>query len=107
MIETGNAVLARGRSAAQAIHDVLPNDVKSHCHVATRHHHLLDLIQAYAGFDLVIATQMHSCILALCAGVPVLPIAYEFKTNELFRLSAWRNMFRRWRTSTLKNFLGG
>ena len=70
---------------AQTIHDGLPDDVKSRCDVATRHHHPLDLIQAYSAFDLVIATRMHACILALCAGVPVLPIAYEFKTAELYK----------------------
>lgn len=37
-----------------------------------------------AGFDLVVATRMHSAILAMCAGVPVVPIAYQFKTRELF-----------------------
>ncbi len=34
--------------------------------------------------DLVIATRMHMAILSLVAGTPVLPIAYEFKTSELF-----------------------
>jgi len=34
--------------------------------------------------DLVVATRMHAGILALTAGTPVLPIAYEFKTKELF-----------------------
>ncbi len=38
-----------------------------------------------ATFDLVVATRMHVAILALCAGCPVLPIAYEFKTTELFK----------------------
>lgn len=42
------------------------------------------LVEELAGFDLVIATRMHLAILALCAGVPVVPIAYEFKTRELF-----------------------
>jgi len=28
---------------------------------------------------------MHMAILSLCAQVPVLPIAYEFKTTELFK----------------------
>jgi colanic acid/amylovoran biosynthesis protein len=28
---------------------------------------------------------MHMAILSLCSGTPVLPIAYEFKTLELFR----------------------
>jgi colanic acid/amylovoran biosynthesis protein len=35
---------------------------------------------------------MHMAILGLCAGVPVLAIAYEFKTTELFRslgLNEW------------------
>jgi colanic acid/amylovoran biosynthesis protein len=35
-------------------------------------------------FDLMVGTRMHAGILALTAGVPVLPIAYEFKTVELF-----------------------
>jgi colanic acid/amylovoran biosynthesis protein WcaK/AmsJ len=37
-----------------------------------------------ADFDLVVATRMHVAILALLAGTPVLPFAYEFKTRELF-----------------------
>ncbi len=35
--------------------------------------------------DLLIATRMHMAILGLCAGTPVVPIAYEFKTQELFK----------------------
>jgi len=47
-------------------------------------HNPLDLQAMLASFDLVIATRMHMAILSLCAGVPVFPIAYEFKTTELF-----------------------
>jgi colanic acid/amylovoran biosynthesis protein len=47
-------------------------------------HNPIDLQKMLSGFDLVIATRMHMAILALSAGVPVLPIAYEFKTTELF-----------------------
>lgn len=43
------------------------------------------LIEALANLDLVVATRMHAAILALVAGTPVFPIAYEFKTHELFR----------------------
>lgn len=43
-----------------------------------------ELVEELATFDLAIATRMHFAILALCAGVPVVPIAYEFKTRELF-----------------------
>lgn len=42
------------------------------------------LIDAFAGFDMVVATRMHAAILALAAGTPVLAIAYEFKTRQLF-----------------------
>lgn len=42
------------------------------------------LIRRLRDFDVVVATRMHMGILALCAGVPVVPIAYEFKTRELF-----------------------
>lgn len=44
-----------------------------------------EFIEYIAEFDLVVATRMHAAILSLCAGVPVLPIEYEFKTRELFR----------------------
>ncbi|MBK8161332.1 MAG: polysaccharide pyruvyl transferase family protein [Rhodospirillaceae bacterium] len=47
-------------------------------------HNPLDLLGELDRFDAVIATRMHMAILALAAGVPVLPIAYEFKTVELF-----------------------
>lgn len=42
------------------------------------------LLEFLGGFDLAIATRMHFAILALCARIPVVPIAYEFKTSELF-----------------------
>ncbi|MGI6851378.1 polysaccharide pyruvyl transferase family protein [Mesorhizobium sp. 1B3] len=41
---------------------------------------LMDLVK---GFDFVVATRMHMMIMSLCVGIPVLPIAYEFKTKEL------------------------
>lgn len=43
------------------------------------------LMDHLSQYDMFVSTRMHGAILALCAGVPVLPIAYEFKTNELFR----------------------
>ena len=42
------------------------------------------LLDTLGEFDLVIATRMHVAILSLCAGVPVVAIAYEFKTKQLF-----------------------
>jgi colanic acid/amylovoran biosynthesis protein WcaK/AmsJ len=51
-----------------------------------------ELREQLAEFDLVVATRLHAGILALGAGVPVFPIAYEFKTIEVYRrlgLSDW------------------
>lgn len=42
------------------------------------------LIEQYRTFDLVVSMRMHAAILALAAGVPVLPVAYEPKTQHLF-----------------------
>jgi len=42
------------------------------------------LMEAYSGFDLLVSTRLHAAILALCAGTPVFPIEYEFKTTEVF-----------------------
>ncbi len=44
-----------------------------------------ELIAKLKEFDLTVATRLHAAILSLCAGTPVLPISYEFKTTELFR----------------------
>jgi colanic acid/amylovoran biosynthesis protein len=55
--------------------------------VTTNHsfHQPQRLIEILDEFDMVIATRMHMAILSLCAGTPVFPIAYEFKTQELFK----------------------
>ena len=42
------------------------------------------LMDLFAAGDVVIATRLHACILALCAGVPTVPISYERKTEEVF-----------------------
>ena len=42
------------------------------------------LLEHYKRFDLIVSMRMHGAILALSAGVPVLPVAYEPKTKDLF-----------------------
>ncbi len=68
---------------AHAIARALPDDVRPSVTVDDAFHRPEDLLAMLASFDLVIATRMHMAILALIAGVPVLPIVYEFKTREL------------------------
>lgn len=69
---------------AQRVFERLPEAVQARTTVDVGFHDPFEVREAYANFDLVIATRMHAAILALCAGTPVLPIAYEFKTRALF-----------------------
>lgn len=66
------------RIIAEELHDVPRVRVDTSFHTPDA---LIDLLST---FDLAIATRMHFAILAMCAGTPVAPIAYEFKTAELF-----------------------
>ncbi|HEX5137089.1 MAG TPA: polysaccharide pyruvyl transferase family protein [Planctomycetota bacterium] len=42
------------------------------------------MLRELRSYDIVVAMRLHMGILSLCAGTPVFPIAYEFKTRELF-----------------------
>jgi colanic acid/amylovoran biosynthesis protein len=63
----------------------LSPDILRHVEVDRMHRRPENMIRRLKDFDFVIATRMHAAILALCAGRPVLAIAYEFKSRELFR----------------------
>lgn len=69
---------------ADEINNALPEDVRRSVVVDRQFRQPLDIVGAYQGFDLIIATRMHAAILGLVAGTPVLGIAYEFKLEELF-----------------------
>jgi len=71
-------------AVASEIAETLPEDVRSKVMVDNEFHAPERLKEILGKFDLVIATRMHMAILSMCAGTPVLPIAYEFKTKELF-----------------------
>lgn len=62
----------------------LPEHVRRLVTVDAAFHHPKDLLESLKSYDVVIATRMHMAILALSAGTIVFPIAYEFKTQELF-----------------------
>lgn len=81
-------------AVAAELVDGLPPQVRREVVVDRRHRSPHDLQEELASVDFVLATRMHLAILALTAGTPVLPIAYEFKTTELFE----RLGQRRWVT---------
>ncbi|WAX96244.1 polysaccharide pyruvyl transferase family protein [Aminobacter sp. NyZ550] len=68
---------------ARAIVAELDANVAVHVDVDAGFHTPEQLMELVKGFDFVVATRMHMMIMSLCVGVPVLPIAYEFKTREL------------------------
>lgn len=69
---------------AKTIVSALPADVARSVTVDSRFRQPTEIVSAYQGFHLVIATRMHAAILSLVAGTPVLGVAYEFKLEELF-----------------------
>jgi len=70
-------------AVAARIWAALPEAVREHVEVDRRPHTPTDVMATYAECDLVMATRMHAAILALSGGTPVLPVTYEFKTDEL------------------------
>lgn len=69
---------------AHVIVDGLPETIRRSVSVDSSFHRPAELAATLKNYDLVIATRMHMAILALSAGTPVLPIAYEFKMHGLF-----------------------
>lgn len=77
---------------ATEICDLLPDTIQQQVKVNRNYHHPETLLEILKTYDVVIGTRMHMCILSLIAGTPVFPIAYEFKTKELFArlgMSKW------------------
>jgi len=70
---------------AERLCERLPADVRANVSVDHGFHSPAALMDALRGFDFAISTRMHMAIMGLCVGLPVLPIAYEFKTTELFK----------------------
>jgi colanic acid/amylovoran biosynthesis protein len=62
----------------------LPADVREHVEVDRGAYDPAALVARLADVDAMVSTRLHGAITALCAGTPVLAIAYEFKTVEVF-----------------------
>jgi colanic acid/amylovoran biosynthesis protein len=69
---------------AEKIAGALPTHVREAVIVDDHFREPRRLLEALTDFDLVLSTRMHFAILSLIAGVPVIPISYEFKMRELF-----------------------
>lgn len=70
---------------AAEIIDSMPDDLSS-CIELDRHFHSPEeLVRILERYDFSISTRLHMAILSMGIGVPSLPIAYEFKTKELYK----------------------
>ncbi len=69
---------------ANEIYQLLSAEAKQKSVVDNKFHTPEQLRKIIEKLDVVISTRLHFAIQSLCVGVPVLPIAYEFKTKELF-----------------------
>lgn len=70
---------------AERIRAQLDPDVQASVQVDSGFHSPSALMDTLRSFDFAISTRMHMAILGLCVGLPVLPIAYEFKTIEVWK----------------------
>jgi colanic acid/amylovoran biosynthesis protein len=92
---------------ASAIAATLPDDVRCRVTVDSTFHTPSELMEYLREFDWVVATRMHLAIMALGVGVPVLPIAYEFKSIELFRGLGYERDILTMDTLTPKSLIEG
>lgn len=96
-------------SVAATIADRVDTALRHSVHVDRGFHAPQDLLDTLGSFDVVVATRMHMAILALVAGVPVFPIAYEPKTRELFerlQMGEWVRDFEELSAARLPDDVG-
>lgn len=77
---------------ADAVVARLPDDVRARVAVDRLARTPRQLMSYLGTFHAMVSTRLHGAILAACAGLPTLPIAYEFKTHEVWKsldLSDW------------------
>lgn len=70
---------------ALAIWERLSANAKAKVSVDRAQHSPSELVELLAAFDILVSTRLHMAILGFLAGLPVVPISYEFKTQELFK----------------------
>ncbi len=81
----GNPEYADDAAEAEEVLRLLDDDTASAVRLVRRFVRYDQLAACLKDFDFCIGTRMHMGILSLISGTPVLPVAYEFKTEELFK----------------------
>lgn len=63
---------------------LIPDSYHSKINIYNTYLDLPQILELLREMDFIVATRLHMSILALISGTPVYPIAYEFKTIELY-----------------------
>lgn len=64
--------------------EIIPNEYLTSITKFNKYLSIHEIRTILRNMDFIISTRLHMCILSLIEGIPVFPIAYEFKTKELF-----------------------
>lgn len=70
---------------AKLVYERLPKECQSAVAINTEFHRPDELVGLLSKSSFVISTRMHMAILSIISKIPVFAIAYEFKTEELFK----------------------
>ena len=84
----------------------LSETVQENVIIMDDYHHPQEIMDILKHMDMVVATRMHMMIMALNVGVPVLPIAYEFKTREMIKAMGLRDVLSDIETITCGDLRG-
>lgn len=74
------------RITGHRVHDLLADEIKNDVQIVTGEYTPQEIIHMFEDIDFHIGTRMHSLILALLAGTPIVGIEYQFKTTGLMEM---------------------
>lgn len=77
---------------AKEICQLIPEHYHNNIRIIDSYLSISNIMNLLSNMDLIIATRLHMCILSLITGTPVFPIAYEFKTIELFHSLSYNHI---------------
>lgn len=74
------------RITGHRVCDLLTDDIKDDVRIVTGEYTPQELVHLFEDVDFHIGTRMHSLVLALLAGTPIVGIEYQFKTTGLMEM---------------------
>ena len=69
-----------------------------------------DVMEHYAGFDVIISSRLHASLLSLLVGVPAIALGYEWKSEGIYKafgLESWHHLIGSWDIDTVERLVIG